>query len=121
MHDSQSPSFFAFAFIQKPHTFLHKSALAAMPSHEGEVDETVASNANVWKPSVHELLIMISLSIITLMISLDATVVVTSLTVTFLCSVIFKERVVLLTEGRLLSLTSEVRRPKDSGSALPSS
>ena len=35
----------------------------------------------VWKPTNHQLLIMISLSITSLMISLDATIVITSLTV----------------------------------------
>jgi hypothetical protein len=34
-----------------------------------------------WKPNLHELLIMISLSMISLMVSLDATIIITSLSV----------------------------------------
>ena len=38
---------------------------------------------NQWTPTRHELLVMISLSLISLMVSLDATVIVTSLQVRF--------------------------------------
>jgi len=39
------------------------------------------STEPVWKPTTHEFLIMISLAIISIMISLDATIIVTSLSV----------------------------------------
>jgi hypothetical protein len=47
---------------------------------ESEVTSS-ESDAAVWKPTRHELLIMISLSLLSLMISLDATVIITSLSV----------------------------------------
>jgi hypothetical protein len=48
------------------------------PTVVGEMGATESSTKE-WKPSTHELLIMISLAIITFMISLDACIVATSL------------------------------------------
>ncbi|KAF3014662.1 hypothetical protein E8E14_000820 [Neopestalotiopsis sp. 37M] len=48
------------------------------PTAVGEMGATESSTKE-WKPSTHELLIMISLAIITFMISLDACIVATSL------------------------------------------
>jgi hypothetical protein len=44
-------------------------------------DETLVSGLQPWKPSTHELFIMLSLSLISFMIALDATIVVTSINV----------------------------------------
>lgn len=46
-----------------------------------EVDEALPApnDDTIWKPSTHELLIMVSLSLISMMISLDATIIITSL------------------------------------------
>jgi len=40
-----------------------------------------ANNGPEWKPTLHELLILVSLAAISLMVSLDATILVTSLSV----------------------------------------
>lgn len=44
-------------------------------------DEVVSAPFEAWSPSSHELLIMIVLSMLSLMVSLDASVIVTSLNV----------------------------------------
>ena len=50
-------------------------------SRSPEPDEALRSDEDMahWKPTNHELLIMVSLSIISMMIALDATVIITSL------------------------------------------
>jgi hypothetical protein len=40
------------------------------------------SSAN-WKPSAHEILVIISLAIVSMMISIDATILITSLSVSY--------------------------------------
>ncbi len=42
-----------------------------------------AADITEWKPSRHELLIIITLALVSMMISLDATIIVTSLGVMF--------------------------------------
>ena len=64
----------------------HGPAQNSEPSsynHSAEVsaNESVSSPFEVWSPSSHELSIMVVLSILSLMVSLDASVIVTSLNV----------------------------------------
>lgn len=51
----------------------------------GMVDESLREAVD-WKPDRHALSIMIVLSVISFMVALDACVIVTSLSVSFLCS-----------------------------------
>lgn len=44
-------------------------------------DEALRADAAEWKPSTHEMLIMITLSVISLMTALDACIIITSLSV----------------------------------------
>jgi hypothetical protein len=44
-------------------------------------EEAIVLQEPKWKPSVHELAIMITLSVASLMVSLDATIVVTTIEV----------------------------------------
>ncbi len=52
-------------------------------AHAAMVDESVSQGASPldWKPTNHQLLIMIILSIISFMVALDACIVVTSISV----------------------------------------
>jgi hypothetical protein len=51
-----------------------------------EVDEAQKPAPQEWKPSFHQVVILISLAIISLMISLDATIIITSLSVSMSAS-----------------------------------
>lgn len=63
----------------------------AITDEDVEAVQQSATGTPEWKPSVHELLIMGVLSTISLMVSLDACIIVTSLSVSTLippCSII---------------------------------
>jgi hypothetical protein len=79
---------------------------------EGSDVTSEASNAAVWKPTRHELLIMISLALLSLMISLDATIVITSLSVRLLVS---DDRPLLIDISRPSLQIYTVLQHKDSG------
>lgn len=56
-----------------------QSGVADLGRGDGAVPDT--DNAGKWRPSGHELMVMITLAVVSLMVSLDATVIITSLSV----------------------------------------
>lgn len=58
----------------------NKTACRAQAEPDSLADEALRDKAE-WKPSTHEVMVMIVLSVISFMVSLDATIIVTSLTV----------------------------------------
>jgi hypothetical protein len=52
-----------------------------MARYVEETDEAQIIEPKEWKPSLHQVAILLSLAIISFMISLDATIIITSLSV----------------------------------------
>ena len=82
------------------------------------VDESLVRKAPEWKPNAHELMIMITLSVISFMVALDACIIVTSLSVRN-SSITPSHNLNLTLYLRLLYKISAEMPPRASGLAQP--
>ena len=74
--------------LKPARTALHVHDMSTFQSEvaDGQSNADITSRrpkAGQWKPTGHELMVMLTLSVVSLMVSLDATIIITSLSVCF--------------------------------------